>query len=179
MRILIIAMPRSGGYQLNSWLSVELDYTMIHEPINTNQSIDGNNIVVKYLIDEINDTNIDYKNWDKIIGLTRTNIKEGAISQLMAIQRSEWRTGYEVKNGWIEENKEELNYFENWMQDKIELINTISEIGLFVSYEGIYDTNEDIQKIKDYIGINNTKYEHLLDNTNRLRNRNKTKRKFI
>jgi hypothetical protein len=183
MRILIIALARSGGYQLNEWLALELGYKMIHEPIKRNISTEGkDNIVVKHLINDYEDnTNlyIDLSNWDKIIGLTRTNIKEGAISQLMAIQRSEWRTGYEVKNGWIEENKEELNYFENWMQDKIELINTISEIGLFVSYEGIYDTNEDIQKIKDYIGINNTKYEHLLDNTNRLRNRNKTKRKFI
>ena len=48
-----------------------------------------------------------------------------------------------------------------------------------VTYEGIYYTKEDIQKIKDYIGITNTKYEHLLDNTNRLRNRRKAKRKVI
>ena len=71
MRILIIALARSGGYQLNEWLALELGYKMIHEPIRTNQSVEGDNIVVKYLINEIEDrTDIDYINWDKIIGLT-------------------------------------------------------------------------------------------------------------
>ena len=60
MRILIIALGRSGGYQLNEWLAFELGYKMIHEPIRTNQSIEGDNIVVKYLINEIeNRTDID------------------------------------------------------------------------------------------------------------------------
>ena len=53
MRILIIALARSGGYQLNEWLALELGYKMIHEPIRTNQSVEGDNIVVKYLINEI------------------------------------------------------------------------------------------------------------------------------
>ena len=53
MRILIIALARSGGYQLNEWLALELGYKMIHEPIRTNESIEGDNIVVKYLINEI------------------------------------------------------------------------------------------------------------------------------
>jgi hypothetical protein len=70
MRILIIALRRSGGYQLNQWLALELGYKMIHEPIRSNQSIEGDNIVVKYLIDEIQNTkDIDLENWDKIIGL--------------------------------------------------------------------------------------------------------------
>ena len=34
MRILIIAMGRRGGYQLNQWLTLELNYKMIHEPVN-------------------------------------------------------------------------------------------------------------------------------------------------
>ena len=38
MRILIIALVRSGGHQLNEWLALELGYKMIHEPIKTNQS---------------------------------------------------------------------------------------------------------------------------------------------
>ena len=50
MRILIIALGRSGGYQLNEWLALELGYKMVHEPIRTNQSIEGDNIVVKYLL---------------------------------------------------------------------------------------------------------------------------------
>ena len=58
-------------------------------------------------------------------------------------------------------------------------IKELNPIQLQVTYESIYDTKEDIQRIKDYIGITSTKYEHLLDNTNRLRNRGKTKRKLL
>ena len=180
MRILIIALARSGGYQLNEWLALELGYKMIHEPIRTNESIEGDNIVVKYLINEIENRNdIDLLNWDKIIGLTRTDARECAISQTKAVQTNEWRGGYEVSNEWIIENEIDINNFEEWANKRNDLINRINEIELRVTYERIYNTKEDIQRIKDYIGITNTKYEHLLDNTNRLRNRNKTKRKLL
>ena len=102
MRILIIALGRSGGYQLNEWLALELGYKMVHEPMKTNESIEGDDIVVKYLITDIEDKNIiNYKNWDKIIGLTREDTMECAISQIKAVQTSEWRIGYEVSDEWI------------------------------------------------------------------------------
>ena len=180
MRILIIALGRSGGYQLNEWLALELGYKMIHEPIYNNKSIEGNDIVVKYNISEIeNRMDIDLTNWDKIIGLTREDVRECAISQTKAVQTNEWRSGYEVSSEWINQNETDIKHFEYWKNKSIDYLNTIKEIQLRVTYEGIYNTKEDIQRIKDYIGITSTKYEHLLDNTNRLRNRNKTKRKFL
>jgi hypothetical protein len=33
MRILIIATERSGGFQLTKWISWEMGYKLIHEPI--------------------------------------------------------------------------------------------------------------------------------------------------
>jgi hypothetical protein len=64
MRILIIAIGRSGGYQLNGWLSNEMGYKMIHEPTRNNLSINQDNIVVKYNIDEIENINdIDITKW--------------------------------------------------------------------------------------------------------------------
>ena len=64
MRILIIAIGRSGGYQLNEWLSIEMGYKMIHEPTRNNLSINQDNIVVKYNIDEIENINdIDITKW--------------------------------------------------------------------------------------------------------------------
>jgi hypothetical protein len=159
---------------------MELEHKMIHEPIYTNQSIEGNNIVVKYNISEIeNRMDIDLTNWDKIIGLTREDARECSISHTKAVQRKEWRNGYEVSDEWIKENEIDIKYFEEWVNNTIDYFNTIKEIQLKVTYEGIYDTKEDIQRIKDYIGLTSTKYEHLLDNTNRLRNRRKTKRKFL
>ena len=183
MRILIIALARSGGYQLNEWLSLELEYKRIHEPIVRNISTDGlDNIVVKHLIDDYksdNNLHFDLKNWDKIIGLTRENTYDNAISQVYAKQKQEWRLAYTITNEWILENENEIKEVEAWFIKSINELKTIKEIELFVTYEGIYNTKEDIQRIKDYIGIKNTKYEHLLDNTNRLRNRGKTKRKLL
>jgi len=180
MRILIIAMGRSGGYQLNEWLALELNYKMIHEPIENKLNINGGNIVVKCLLSEIkNEKNFDFKNWDKIIGLIRTDVRECAISLTSAAERNVWRSAYVITNEWILNNIETINQNQRWIESDNNYISNIKEIGLIVTYEGIYNTKEDIQKIKDYIGISNTKYEHLLDNTNRLRNRNKLKKKLI
>jgi hypothetical protein len=172
MRILIIAVGRSGGYQLSKWLSLELNYKMVHEPNKTGESTEGDNIVVKYLINDIEEgIVIDYTKWDKIIGLTRTDIRECAISQTAGLQKNQWRVTYNVSDEWIKENQTTIQYFEESIYDKIQSIKKIKEIGLMVTYEGLYYTKEDIQKIKDYIGINTVNYEHLLDNTNRLRKR--------
>jgi hypothetical protein len=180
MRILIIALARSGGYQLNEWLTLELGYKMIHEPIWNKLDVNGDNIVVKYNIGEIiKVSDIDLTNWDKIIGLTRNDTRECAISHIKSVQRNDWRRAYEVSDEWIKENEIDIKHFEGWANGGIDYINGINEIDLRVTYERIYNTKEDIQRIKDYIGITNTKYEHLLDNTNRLRNRNKTKRKLL
>lgn len=180
MRILIIALARSGGYQLNEWLALELGYKMIHEPIRRNASIEGDNIVVKYVLNEIEySKDVDYTNWDKVIGLTREDIKECAISQSKAVQQNEWRKRYEVSDEWLNENDADINHFEEWIRNQIQFFNNIKEIELKVTYEGIYHTKEDIQRIKDYIGITNPKYEHLLDSTNRLRKTKGTKSKLI
>ena len=180
MRILIIALARSGGYQLNEWLALELGYKMIHEPIWNNKSIDGDNIVVKYNISEIkNKKKFNYTNWDKIIGLIRTDTKECAISQAAAEERNEWRSGYEITNEWVLNNIETINSHQQWIMSDINYISTIKQISLMVTYEGIYYTKGDIDRIKKYIGLVDLKYEHLLDNTNRLRNRNKIKRKLL
>jgi hypothetical protein len=180
MRILIIAVGRSGGYQLNQWLALELNYKMVHEPINNKLNTNDDNIVVKCLLNEIKtEEKFDLKNWDKIIGLIRTDIKECAISHAAAEERSEWRNGYEVTNEWILNNIETINKNQQRIVDETDYINTIKEIGLMVTYEEIYDTKTDIDRIKKYIGLCDLKYHHLLDNTNRLRNRNKLKRKLL
>jgi hypothetical protein len=66
----------------------------------------------------------------------------------------------------INENKKVIESNNNYLKE-------IKEIQLFTTYEGIYHSKEDIQRIKDYIGIKNTNYEYLLDNKNRLRKKNK------
>jgi len=174
MKILIIALERSGGLQLTEWISLEMGYKPIHEPILTPQSIEGDNIVVKYLITEIMNINdIDLTNWDKIIGLIRMDTYETAISQTVAQERKKWHDSYEISDNWIYNNLKLINQSQKNIKSNIDYLKGIEEIKVLVSYESIYNTKEDIQRIKDYIGIKNTKYEYLLNNKNRLRKKNK------
>jgi hypothetical protein len=180
MRILIIAIGRSGGTILNQWLALELRYKILNEPIWNKLSIEENDIVVKYNIGEIEKTSdVNLSNWDKIIGLIREDSYDTAISQYRGDQKNEWNCVYDVSDKWIKENHLNIKKTEEQIIKKIELIKQIKEIELLVTYEGIYNTKEDVKRIKDYVGISNTKYEHLLDNINRLRNRDKTKRKLL
>jgi hypothetical protein len=170
MRILIIALGRSGGHQLNMWLSMELGYKMMHEPKITLEEINEDNIVVKCVINKIeNINNINTTNWDKIIGLTRVDTKECAISHIKAIETINYRNRYNISNEWLDQQKLKIIQYAEQINKKNNYVNGIKEIELKVTYEGIYDTKEDIQRIKDYIGIIHTKYEYLLDNRNRLR----------
>ena len=54
------------------------------------------------------------------------------------------------------------------------LNNFVKEIdnSLQITYEGIYQNKNDIEKVKKYIGINDLKYVDMLDNKNRYRNNN-------
>jgi hypothetical protein len=180
MRILIIATARSGGYQLNEWLAMELGYKMVHEPTKNNVHLNRSNIVVKYLIEEIEDDKMfDLKKWDKIIGLVRMDYRECSISFVKATKTNEWHKPYQLSDEWISENKKEILDFENQVKELSEKLNRIKEIELFVTYEGIYNTKEDIQKIKNYVGITNARYEYLLDNSKRLRNNENLKVKLL
>jgi hypothetical protein len=120
MRILIIAIGRGGGYQLNEWLALELGYKMLHEPIWNKLDINQNNIVVKYNIGEIEGViDLEFTNWDKIIGLTRLDTYNTAISQISAWESKEYRIGYEVSNEWIENNKLNIEHIQKKVEEKI------------------------------------------------------------
>lgn len=173
MRVLLIAVERSGGFQLTKWISWEMGCKPIHEPIMTPQSIEGENTVVKYLVGEVqNNKNIDLNNWDKIIGLIRMDTYDSAISQTRCLEKNKWHDPYELSEKWIQNNLELINKNEKVIKSNIDFLQGIKEIQLFTTYEGIYHSGEDIQKIKDYLGFKNTKYEYLLDNKNRLRKKN-------
>ena len=176
MRILIIAVGRSGGHQLNMWLSKELGYKMIHEPKIIPKKINENNIVVKYVVNKMESIdNINLNNWDKIIGLTRVDTLECATSYIKAIETKNYRNRYYINDEWVNQKKLEIIQFAKQINKRNNYITEIKEIELKVTYEGIYNTKEDIQRIKDYIGIIHTKYEYLLDNKNRLRTISKVK----
>ena len=183
MRILIIAMGRSGGYSLLKWIGSEKEYQTIHEPTMDNGDIlsiykmrllakNKNNTVVKYLISEIENelATFDWSNWDKVIGLIRNDISECAISHRWALSSNIWRDSYEITNEWLINNEEEIKEEESRLQKNKEIISNIPQIGLLVSYENIYQNNEDIDKLTQYLEIEKVNFYSLLDNRNRLRN---------
>lgn len=171
MRIGIIATARSGGHNLGEWLSNELDSKYIHEPLLNGLNTDGRNIVVKWLINEWE--KLDTKPvMDKWIGLVRMNSRDCAISHLKAEQSGEWHIPYTLTNEWIQQNETHIENMEQWVEHLNHKMSTeIKEIQLMISYEGIYDTGEDIQRLIDYIGIENPLYLHMLNKSNRLRNK--------
>jgi hypothetical protein len=173
MRILIIANQRSGSTILGEWLSHELNYKYINEPEILENIIDDN-VIVKCLYVTFPSKNFNtlFEKYDKIIGLTRKNTDESAISLLYCqenINTYNFHGLYVVDNIWILERKEKIKSISN-LNKEINLgINSISGI-LYCSYENIYQEKNDIELIKNYLNVDKFKYVGMLDSSNRYRN---------
>jgi hypothetical protein len=150
MKVLIIAIPRSGSNTLLKTISSMLKLKKIDEPFNEvlwenvkYDIIPENNVVVKSLIDIMvpNQTSINFykeysKSFDKIIILSRHNLKEVAESYAFQIDRNE-------RNEW--HSKYKYTHKENI--DK--------------HYEFIYKQNSDIIKLSKELKIEMDWYEDL------------------
>jgi len=49
-------------------------------------------------------------------------------------------------------------------------------VDISITYEGLYNTKIDLEKIKNYFNISNTKYEYMLNINNRYRNEKNIKK---
>ena len=110
MRIGIIAIGRSGGCNLGKWISGELGYEFIHEPVFNGIDIrNKRNVVTKFHIKEW--MGLDTKPvMDKWIGLIRENERETAISNIKAEESGEWHLPYKLNENWIEARKDAIDY---------------------------------------------------------------------
>lgn len=179
MRIGIIAMGRSGGYNLGRWIANETRYKYIHEPIINNLDITGNDIVVKWLVGELINQNT-IPQMDKWIGLIREDIREQSVSQLRGSQTGEWHRPYKVSDEWISEREAELNVVMNEANEfKNKIQSDIPFIELQITYEGLYQTGEDVQKVCNYLDIQNPKYLEMFNPKRRLRNWENSNYKII
>jgi hypothetical protein len=189
MRILIIAHQRSGSTSLARWLSMELNHQCILEPFNDYKgywnydknkklelSINEKNIVCKCLYIQFPKDFIIEKwstTFDKIILLKRNNIRDSIISEIKANESKNYDSKYTIDDEWIEKNKkiieERVSVFKEY-NDKIDKLN-----GLHITYEGIYNTKEDIEKVKKYLEIEKLKYSHFIDKKFRYQNNKNTK----
>ena len=174
MRILIISTVRTGGKQLSEWVSEELGYHLHHEP-EEGGYVGGFNIVVKHLVDSVVKSNIEIHNhfdpalWDKIITLKRNDVRRAAESFTFAQQYNLYHQHYSITNKWIRENEQTINENEVFIGRGNEIIDKIEFAGLKLTYEGIYETGEEIPMLKDYLGITEPQYEWMLDKTYKYR----------
>ena len=182
MRILIISPQRTGGTVFSKWLSFELSYKWLTEPFNINSNLhyeisylmEVEDVVMKLNPLEWSYNYIDnqfYSSFDKIIGLTRNDVLDSSISYTKSVETGNFTKRYVVDEKWIEDNKEEIY---NNLKELSKINNFVKEIdnSLQITYEGIYQNKNDIEKVKKYIGINDLKYVDMLDNKNRYRNNN-------
>lgn len=177
-RVLIIGMGRSGGYNLGMWLSKELNCPFVHEPVRNRLSESGMRIVTKYLITEWEERPSLYRYTTKI-GLIREDSRECAISQLWAEDNGEWRRGYGIPNGWIEENEARIEDKIQWVNEKRNAVLNLKGLDMVVSYEGIYNRGDGIQRISNWLNIGIPKWGHMLDSSNRLRETEGKKKKRL
>jgi hypothetical protein len=170
MNICIIAYSRVGGTCFGEWLSREINRKYIHEPFNNhsvNKKIDfkEGNFVIKLEPEQIHmipDNTIK-------ISIIRENIYECAISNLHSIKTNKWHSIYTIDENWIDEHREELYKLEKNIKNQNDKIKNMN-VDISITYEGIYNTKIDLEKIKNYFNISNTKYEYMLNVNNRYRN---------
>jgi LPS sulfotransferase NodH len=192
MRVLIIAHHRSGSTSFGQWLSMELGYLWIPEPYNTDThewnwdrnkrieyAFNSPDIVSKFgycQFENYNQIQDTINAFDKVILLKRNNIRESAISTLMANDTQKWHDKYQITEEWLEMNK---NRIEEEMISFVKINDEISKLdGLQITYEGIYNTKTDIENVRKYIGIDTLKYTHYIDKMYRYQN-NTNKKSMI
>jgi hypothetical protein len=166
MKILVVAMTRCGGMCFTEWLAKELEYTFVTEPVNDNY-IPNQNEVVKILIQSLNPIVLPY--YDKIIGLRREDFMEYAISMERCNELGKMHNPYTIPENWIELNYYALKQWKKHGEVTHNNILNLKEVELQVTYEGIFNTKKDINKVKKYIGIKELKHKGFIDKRYRLR----------
>lgn len=171
MRILILKHRRAGAFVLSQWIASELQLHHYHEPLgednpfnrhNAERALYGNNVLIEEIPESIKEFGLNYVeflgSFDKIVGLTRNDIKECAISLQTFIRKDKYEQYNIINTDWLNLNEHEFQKNEEYLnKSKIEILNVTN--CLQVTYEDIFETKKDIQKIIDYFNIE--KLRHL------------------
>jgi hypothetical protein len=175
MRILVLKHRRAGGFNLSQWIASELQLHHYHEPLgednpfnrhNAERALYGGNVVIEEIPESIKEFGLDYEEYlntfDKIICLTRNDIKECAISLQTFIRKDKYEQYNIINTDWLNLNQSEFNLNEEYLnKSKIEILNVIN--GLQVTYEDIFETKKDVQEVVNYLGMNKLRYIETLN----------------
>lgn len=185
MRILILTHPRSGGFNLLSWISAELDYQSYHEPLLNGSdckdfldSLSNSDVVVKEDISHIvlssfHDLESFLSRFDRIIFHTRDNLRDCAISRVRQLETGESHVVYAIDDAWLAANE---NNITRTKMESIGIHGVILSaaarhkgVGITTSYEGVYHSGNDIRRICQFLGIADPQWLDILNPKRRLR----------
>ena len=183
MRILIIGTPRSGTNTLLDWVSKETNYLKIYEPYNEIcklrtykqedeiklvEDVTNENIVVKCLYFEIEKYGHVLNLFDKVIVIVRNDTKEQSESLWNSKRTNNWGEHYYINPNQLKLHSVEISLEESRL---IFENNKLKEIdnSLQVTYEGVYVSGLDIQRIKNFLNLETCRYVDLLSNDNKYR----------
>jgi hypothetical protein len=108
--------------------------------------------------------------WDKIITLKRNDTRRAAESFTHAQQTELYHQHYSINQKWIEDNKHQIDEDEIFIIRGNTIIDKIEFPCLKLTYEGIYETGEELPILKEYLGITDPKHEEMLNGKHKYRN---------
>jgi len=164
MRVLVLSHTRCGSTTLCKWISKELDIVLDERPYDfkTFNSINkSNNVITKIVVEEYYPTKEDIITFDKVICLTRENSNETSISFIQSKYVGKWHEQYEITTEWINENENKI-LEQIYKYDEMKLRLKEYE-GLQTTYENIYISKTDVNKILNYMNIDNPKHLDMLN----------------
>ena len=127
------------------------------------------NVVVKMIIGEGDYWYEDIKlKFDKVVVLYRENIKEQAESYAYAANSIDWHMPYIYNPSNISEEEYKKAYTKIGSRvDELKSINAFQ-----ISYENLYLSGTDRDRLDEYIGITNKSFRFILDSNNKYRRDN-------
>ena len=178
MRILLLTHPRSGGLSLMAWMGHELRYKTLHEPFSNVELIDNvfnfEDVVVKDFPDSIIRCGYDLKEvmskFDKVICHRRESVKDTAISMVRLSDSEQSHHTYKLDDKWLEDNNNQIEEKIKEINDTYGILESLEFNGINTTYDGVYNTKDDIKKLTEYLGIREPAWLDILDNKRRLRN---------
>lgn len=167
MRILVLKHRRAGAFVLSQWIAGELQLHHYHEPLgeehpfnrhNAERALYGDNVVIEEMPESIKEFGVDYNDYlntfDKIVCLTRKDLRECAISMQTFIQKNKYEQYNIITADWLNLNEQEFQANEKYLnKSKLEVLDVTN--ALQITYEDIFETKNDISKLCNYLEIKN------------------------
>jgi hypothetical protein len=178
MRVLLLTHPRSGGLSLMAWMGHELRYKTLHEPFSNVELIDDvfnfEDVVVKDFPNSIIRCGYDLEQviskFDKVICHRRESIRDTAISMVRLTEAQQSHHTYKMSDNWLDDNRNQIEEKINEISEIYSILEELKFDGINTTYDGVYNTKEDIKKLTEYLGIKEPAWLDILDNKRRLRN---------